>query len=473
LNAIVVSPLFRTFFYLFWVSILAGASNDLKPPKLVTQNPVDTNPIPPNVLLEPTLVRIVVDQDGKPFSIRASSGISRKLADSIANWKFLPGRKDGRRAAFEVAYTVPERHQITPDFEWGLGTTWQPSGEIIQLFDLAREWDQTHIRNAAKVRNDESRQQVTHGVALLHTLFTGNAAEVRRAREEHLVWMIQNRPQLEILGGPAALIASADEPFADAELRQKVATDWIEQVNRNPGDFDVLDHAIHFLRFIDSSKALNLIQNAKGWPKAAQWLGHLYALQGVGISGFDPRSGRPLIPDSTLPATPAAIAGREALLHSQNTEVVLSGLAAITVAKEMLDESTPVPKGYEQFCEALRAHASTLYPATSLSCKAGNTTGAVVDKTNNNVLLIVRPKKKVAPVYPANAKTQFIQGTIELLAVVNPQGDVTDLRLISGPFALYHSADEAVKQWRFEPAKLNGSQIAVETKVTINYSLQR
>lgn len=456
---------------------MAGAGTDdkdFKHPELLTPNPVDTSPIPSDVLSERILVRIVVDQNGKPFSIQTSAGVSRELANTIANWKFLPGRKNGRRAAFEVAYIIPERQHITRDLEWGLGTTWEPSSEMIHLFDLAREWDQTDIQNAAKARNEASRQQVIHGVALLHALFTGSAAEVRRAREEHLLWMIENQPQLEILGGPAALIGSAGESFGDPELRERAANDWFEQATLHPQDFDVLDHAIHFLRFVDPSKTLALIKGAKGWPKAARWLGHLYAFQGVGINGFDPKSGKPLIHDAHLPLTPVAVAARETLLQSQNKEVVLSGLAAIIVAKGMLDQSTPMPKGYEEFCEALRTHASALYPATSLLCKAvGGTADSVFNRTNNNVLLIVKPKKKVPPVYPANAKANFIQGTVELSAIVNPQGDVTDLRLISGPFALYPSADEAVRRWTFEPATLDGSHVAVETKVIINYSLQK
>lgn len=424
-------------------------------------------------MVERTLVRILVDQDGKPFSMQASGSLSKELADSIANWKFAPAQKNGKRTAFEVGYTVPERQRITSDSEWALGTTWQPSGEMIELFDLARDSDRAAIQHAVKARNEDGRLEVTHGVALLHALFTENGAEVRKAREEHLLWMIENRPQFEILGGFAALIGSGDEPFADSELREKAAHDWLEQVAQHPGDFEVLDHAINFLRFVDGAKTLDLIKGAKGWPKAGQWLGHFYALQGMGVTGLDCRSGRPLVRFGMIPATPAVAAAREALLQSQDKQVVLSGLAALVITKGKIDDPTRVPEGYEEFCEALSKHATILFPGTSLSCKAAGKTLSDAVPTNKNELLIAKLKKRVQPVYPDAAKARFIQGTVELSAIVNQQGEVTGLRLSSGPFALLDSAYDAVKHWQYQPTMLNGSPISVQTKVIVNYTLQR
>lgn len=455
------------------IPLVRGADPELQPPQLLTAIPVDTSPIPTDVIVERVLVRILIDQDGKPFSMQAGGSISKELADSIADWRFSPGQKAGKRTAFEVTYTIPTRQELTPGFEASLGTAWHASEQMSEWLNLAKAQDQNAIHNAATGLNKDSRDQIIHGVALLHALFAENLVEVHKAREDHLFWLIENCPQQELLGEPAALISAGDNPFADSELREKAAQKWLEEVTLHPRDFEVLDHAIHFLRFVDASKTLSLIEQAKGWPKAEEWRGHIYALQGVGITGLHPKSGKPLMHGESLPADPAAVAARETLLHSQNKKVVLSGLAAIVTGKGLMDEAARVPTGYDEFCEALHAHATTLYPGTSLSCKSAEKTPRGAVKTNNSVELIAKIKKKVQPAYPDAAKARLIQGTVELSAIINQQGEVTDLHLKSGPFALLDSAYDAVKRWQYQPAMLNGSPVSVQTKVTVIYALQR
>lgn len=79
--------------------------------------------------------------------------------------------------------------------------------------------------------------------------------------------------------------------------------------------------------------------------------------------------------------------------------------------------------------------------------------------------------KKVAPVYPPDAKKDHIQGAVELKVTVDKQGNVAKVQTISGPDRLVPSAIEAVKQWKYKPYSLNGNPVEVETKVTVNFTL--
>lgn len=78
---------------------------------------------------------------------------------------------------------------------------------------------------------------------------------------------------------------------------------------------------------------------------------------------------------------------------------------------------------------------------------------------------------KVSPVYPQEAREQGIAGAVVLHAIIDKDGTVKKLSVISGPEQLQASALEAVRQWVYKPYLLNGEPTAVETTITVNYSL--
>jgi TonB family protein len=81
--------------------------------------------------------------------------------------------------------------------------------------------------------------------------------------------------------------------------------------------------------------------------------------------------------------------------------------------------------------------------------------------------------KKVNPVYPADARASYIQGTVMLRAEISKTGDITDLELVDGPIELAGSAVAAVRQWKYRPYLLMGQPVAVDTQIQVNYQLQR
>jgi TonB family protein len=78
---------------------------------------------------------------------------------------------------------------------------------------------------------------------------------------------------------------------------------------------------------------------------------------------------------------------------------------------------------------------------------------------------------KVPPIYPPEARTARIQGTVVMKAVINQTGDVVSLDLISGHPMLASAAMDAVKQWKYRPYMLNGNAVSVETQITVNFTL--
>ncbi len=80
---------------------------------------------------------------------------------------------------------------------------------------------------------------------------------------------------------------------------------------------------------------------------------------------------------------------------------------------------------------------------------------------------------RVAPKYPQEAKEAKVQGAVLLKTIIDQKGDVQQLTVISGPEPLRQSAMHAVKQWKYKPYLLNGLPVAVDTVVTVTYSLQQ
>jgi len=77
----------------------------------------------------------------------------------------------------------------------------------------------------------------------------------------------------------------------------------------------------------------------------------------------------------------------------------------------------------------------------------------------------------VRPVYPPLAMKMRKQGDVVVQATIDETGKPTDLKVRSGPPQLHQAALDALVQWRYEPATLNGKPVAVTTAVTIRFQL--
>src|SRR6185437_8694108 len=74
-------------------------------------------------------------------------------------------------------------------------------------------------------------------------------------------------------------------------------------------------------------------------------------------------------------------------------------------------------------------------------------------------------------VYPRIAKSQRVQGMVMLEAKISGRGDITDLRVVSGPKALRQYNVDAVKTWKYKPYTLGGHPVEVETPINVIYKL--
>jgi TonB family protein len=80
--------------------------------------------------------------------------------------------------------------------------------------------------------------------------------------------------------------------------------------------------------------------------------------------------------------------------------------------------------------------------------------------------------KSVPPLYPQMARTQRISGNVSIDAVVDVDGNVGAMKILSGPAILHRAALDAVKQWHYEPAMLDGTPTASHLTVIVQFRLQ-
>jgi len=75
------------------------------------------------------------------------------------------------------------------------------------------------------------------------------------------------------------------------------------------------------------------------------------------------------------------------------------------------------------------------------------------------------------PVYPPLAKQARIQGVVRLQAIIAKDGSVQELQVLSGHPLLVQSAQDAVRQWRYQPTLLNGEPVEVVTTIDVVFTL--
>jgi protein TonB len=78
---------------------------------------------------------------------------------------------------------------------------------------------------------------------------------------------------------------------------------------------------------------------------------------------------------------------------------------------------------------------------------------------------------KVQPMYPPLARQTRISGTVKLHAIIGKDGTVQRLEVQSGHPLLVQAAQDAVRQWRYQPTLLNGEPVEVDTEIDVIFSL--
>ncbi len=81
--------------------------------------------------------------------------------------------------------------------------------------------------------------------------------------------------------------------------------------------------------------------------------------------------------------------------------------------------------------------------------------------------------RDVQPVYPPDALAAKVQGVVLIEVTIDSAGHVRDAHVLRGHPQLDTAAVEAVRQWQFEPALMNGVTVPVIMTVSLNFSVDQ
>jgi TonB family protein len=76
---------------------------------------------------------------------------------------------------------------------------------------------------------------------------------------------------------------------------------------------------------------------------------------------------------------------------------------------------------------------------------------------------------RVDPDYPEAARPANLQGVVVLDVVVGRDGSVVNMHTVDGPEVLAEAAMDALQWWRFEPYRVDGQPVVVETTVAVEF----
>ena len=79
--------------------------------------------------------------------------------------------------------------------------------------------------------------------------------------------------------------------------------------------------------------------------------------------------------------------------------------------------------------------------------------------------------KRVPPAYSKELRKKHIQGAVVMTVFVSKDGDVEEVKPISGHPALVQIATDAVKQWKYRPHMAEGAAVEMVTDVKMNFTL--
>lgn len=76
--------------------------------------------------------------------------------------------------------------------------------------------------------------------------------------------------------------------------------------------------------------------------------------------------------------------------------------------------------------------------------------------------------------YPRAAKNAGIEGVIEVVFVIDREGNVTDIDFTKLPHKVFRRPiEETIKKWKYKPARMKGVPVSIRARQSITFKLDR
>jgi protein TonB len=104
---------------------------------------------------------------------------------------------------------------------------------------------------------------------------------------------------------------------------------------------------------------------------------------------------------------------------------------------------------------------------SALARPLSTATPSMIAQSNLVPIQLIR---KIDPIYPVVARVRRLSGSVVIHFTVGKDGKVKNPQFKGGPPIFMNAAFDAVKQWQYKPAMLNGQTIEQQTDITLKFA---
>jgi len=172
-------------------------------------------------------------------------------------------------------------------------------------------------------------------------------------------------------------------------------------------------------------------------------------------------------------ALPVKVAERKRAPGSSETRPIHKFRLDISKAKQ------PAANGLAVNPRAQAAPAPEFVVGLPPSLETPPIGGVLANPISNSRILPVGGKvqpphliKSVPPNYPGPARTIRVDGDVTMDALIDEAGNVTSATVLAGPPVLQQAAIDALLQWKYEPARLDGNPVSIHLSVTMKFRIK-
>ncbi len=174
--------------------------------------------------------------------------------------------------------------------------------------------------------------------------------------------------------------------------------------------------------------------------------------------------GKPSADVSNVPVPRIALDAEPETKKPDSAPLHVKSNVAGTKTQAHAEESAPQVPSPLAVSAADDNNLSSLMPASQNLPKPSLATLKISQGVSQGLLI-----KRVQPKYPPSALATHTQGAVQIEAVINKEGNVTNAKVLSGDPVLAKAALDAVRQWRYKPYYLDSEPVEIETQITINF----
>lgn len=190
-------------------------------------------------------------------------------------------------------------------------------------------------------------------------------------------------------------------------------------------------------------------------------------LASVEVQYRSDRSLRPGVEVKLSPVTRGSSVFPSVTLLGYNDDLATYRVTFRDDFRTLADTSVSIPFGHRSVVGGLDGDEAPYLFLVVEAPPSKNATAQEIDRVTPP-----RAVEKAAPTYPEEARKIRLQGVVIVQVVIEKDGSVSRTRILKGLHpTLDEAAVEAIRQWRFEPALLDGEPVAVQYHLTINFRL--